>query len=569
MKSLNFNYRNIVILFTWFVVGNFLLKGQPIEWRSIHPIAGADDDYINDVVVYAQDNVVVGGRYKSTSLNFEGVSVSTTNNGSSPFYLTDVFIAQYDANGLIKWAISGGGRYGDNLTALAVDNDGNIYFSGTFASDTFMLDTVTLIKKAPSVQDVFFGKLNSQGKLQWLKSFGASDLTYVRRICLDNNGNIYIVGDYSGDSIVVQDLVAHTSGIYGGDIYLIKANPEGKAIKVKSIGGVSSEYASCIKWQNGTLVLAGISYSGDFYIDGKLVKSYGEWDCFIAYFDANLGCTMVKSFGGRQSEEIKDIDLYTNGDLAVVGSFRSDTLRVEGTELINQTSGTTPRQDDIFVVRYDNTGKLLLARSYGELPNDIASTVLFSKTGDIYIGGYMVSAELAFGSIKINHSQPGSGYTDYFLVRLNNTGNAIWGTSFGSNRDDENLLIRQNSAGKFIVTGNYRGTNLNAGNMILVNSGEPGSYEPFLGFFDEIVEIKKLNNDIFSIYPNPASSFIYLKNVPSNVEKIVLVDLYGRLIHSQNYYGLPIDVSMFQPGIYWVKLFEKNTVCVSKPFVKY
>ncbi len=547
------------------------LKAQSEGWESIHPVAGDDYDYINDVAIDAQDNIIIGGRYKSTELDFEGITITTQNNGPSPFFLTEVFIAKYDASGQILWAKSGGGRYGDNLTGLTVDNDGNIYFVGEFTSDTFLLDTVFLYKKAMSMQDIFYGKLNPAGDVIWLKSFGAENTAYVRDICIDSEGNLYITGDYTGDSIDIGSIRLYQTGIYGGDIYILKTDNSGNVLKAKGIGGNSSEYASCVKWHNGKLALAGSTFSGDFLIDDKLFDSFGDWDCFIAFLDeTELNCQMVKSIGGGQSENIDDVEFYDNGDLAVAGSFRSDTLHIENYVFINETSQSDPRQDDIFIVRYNSEGNVTMARSYGQLPNDYATSVLFSATGDMFLGGSTVSPNLSFGSLEISHSQPGSGYTDYYIVKLNSAGDAVWSDVLFSDLDDEDLIIRRNSSGKMIITGNYRGSSLTAGSRNIINSsGSDGGYEPFMAIFNTAVSVKKNPDEIVQVYPNPASDLLYLQNISEDIKNVIIIDAGGHLVYSSPFSGEAIKVAILPPGSYWLKLeFGENQHCIV-PFIKH
>jgi hypothetical protein len=546
------------------------LLAHSTGWESIHPIAGDDYDYINDVAIDAQNNIIIGGRYKSTELDFEGITITTQNNVSSPFFLTDVFIAKYNENGQIMWAKSGGGRYGDNLTGLTTDIDGNIYFVGEFTSDTFLLDTFLLHKQIQSMQDIFVGKLNPAGTVLWLKSFGAVNSAYVNDICIDDSGNLYITGDYTGDSIDFDTIRIYQSGIYGGDVYLLKTDNSGNALKAKSIGGISSEYASCVKWHNGKVALAGTTYSGDFMIGDQSFESWGEWDCFVAFLNSDLNCQMVKSIGGRQGENIVDMAFFSNGDLAIAGSFRSDTLHIENFEFINETSGSDLRQDDIFIARYNSAGNLLLARSYGQLPNDYATSVLFSTAGDIFLGGNTVSPNLSFGSLEITHSQPGSGYSDYYMVKLNSAGDAVWIDLLYSDLDDEDLIIRYNSSGKIIVAGNYRGSTLTAGNLTVNNSGgSNGGYEPFIAILDATVSVRKFNNETVQAYPNPAHDLLYLRNIPRNNCGISIIDAGGHMVFSMPYTGDPIQVSSLQPGTYWIRLQYGENEQSILPFTKY
>jgi len=74
-------------------------------------------------------------------------------------------------------------------------------------------------------------------------------------------------------------------------------------------------------------------------------------------------------------------------------------------------------------------------------------------------------------------------------------------------------------------------------------------------------------NDI-SVYPNPTNNFINIKNLPGNVDKIELVDSYGKVI--QLFQAMDkIPVSNLSPGVYFLRFLSDQKVMVArKKFVK-
>lgn len=72
-------------------------------------------------------NVLVGGIFRSPSISF-GTTV-LNNEGES-----DIFLAEYDGNGNINYALSEGGDYFETCFGVSKDSFGNIYVNGTFTS---------------------------------------------------------------------------------------------------------------------------------------------------------------------------------------------------------------------------------------------------------------------------------------------------------------------------------------------------------------------------------------------------------------------------------------------------
>ena len=121
-KKLLFKMKIILWTFIWIISENFL-KGQnlvwvngigSIEWEAGYSMAIGDSGY-----------VFIAGSFQET-VQF-GNDVSLTSNG-----WIDTFIAKYDISGNCIWAINMGGEYDDYCCSIALDENGNIYGTGSF-----------------------------------------------------------------------------------------------------------------------------------------------------------------------------------------------------------------------------------------------------------------------------------------------------------------------------------------------------------------------------------------------------------------------------------------------------
>ena len=87
---------------------------------------GSGSDRGLGIAVDGQGNVFVSGFFTG-SVNF-GSGISISANGGSQ----DAFVAKYSASGTILWARSGGSSgNSDRGNAVAVDNSGNVYVTGS------------------------------------------------------------------------------------------------------------------------------------------------------------------------------------------------------------------------------------------------------------------------------------------------------------------------------------------------------------------------------------------------------------------------------------------------------
>jgi hypothetical protein len=92
----------------------------------------------------------------------------------------DIFVSKLDSSGNFIWAKNAGGAYNDRGYAIAIDNEGNSYITGTTET---------------GYDPAFLLKYNSNGSQEWMKTFGAS---FCSDITIDSEGNTYIIGCFQG-----------------------------------------------------------------------------------------------------------------------------------------------------------------------------------------------------------------------------------------------------------------------------------------------------------------------------------------------------------------------------------
>jgi len=110
--------------------------------------------------------------------------------------------------------------------------------------------------------------------------------------------------------------------------------------------------------------------------------------------------------------------------------------------------------DDLWLTLLSPNGELIWQKSLGGSSSEEAQAIVPLENGDYVIGGYTSSDD---GDATDNH-----GKADFWILRIDGSGNIIWQKSFGGSEVDKISSIIQTSDGGFIAVGS---TNSNGGDV--------------------------------------------------------------------------------------------------------
>ncbi|MDD2635795.1 MAG: T9SS type A sorting domain-containing protein [Bacteroidales bacterium] len=79
--------------------------------------------------------------------------------------------------------------------------------------------------------------------------------------------------------------------------------------------------------------------------------------------------------------------------------------------------------------------------------------------------------------------------------------------------------------------------------------------------------VAEFNSDVVSIYPNPASDYLYIISEHNNLEHIKIIDVQGRIIKKSNIINGMVDIAFLDSGIYFVEFLQDNLLVYYK-FIK-
>ncbi|MEG4973186.1 DUF4347 domain-containing protein [Microcoleus sp. K4-B3] len=162
----------------------------------------------------------------------------------------DIVTTKYDSNGNQLWLKQFGTADSDSPSELAIDSAGNLYLMG----ETKVINSERL--------DTWATKYDSNGNQLWLKQFLTINSSFlsdsVSDSAVDSAGNVYLMGETNGS------LVGQNAG--GLDIWATKYDSNGNQLWLKQFGTANFELASELALDGaGNVYLMGET-SGDIWV---------------------------------------------------------------------------------------------------------------------------------------------------------------------------------------------------------------------------------------------------------------------------------------------------------------
>ena len=329
----------------------------------------------------------------------------------------------------IEWQKCLGGTNYEYVNSVEQTEDGGYIVAGYSYSNDGDVTGNHLDSNGYTTADVWIVKLDAAGTIQWQKSYGGTKFDYGKHIQQTQDGGFIVAGNSNSND-------GDVSGHHGGetiDYWLLKLDSIGTIQWQKSYGGSGMDELYSIKQTyDGGYVVAGNSDSND----GDVSGNHGYFDYWIINLDSLGNLEWEKSLGGNYEDFPFSISQTLDSGYIVAGN----TISTNGD--ITNSFGF----GDCWVVKLFTNGNIQWQKSFGGSGEDKASSV--KQTND---GGYIFvgSTNSTDGDITFNH-----GYTDCWVVKLDNLGNISWQYCLGGSGQENGYNIQFTNDGGFIIIGN-------------------------------------------------------------------------------------------------------------------
>ena len=323
-----------------------------------------------------------------------------------------------------KWKLNGNYISGANNNTYTAATNG-VYALETTTTGSGCVVTTSIVNLQTNVATapVITGSPTTcslSPQKNWDKRFGGTD-TDVLTTMLSLSPTEYLFG---GDSRSGQngDKSQPNRGTSGfEDYWIVKTDSSGAKLWDRRYGGNSYDNLAKMLPDINNLILGGSAFSG---VSGdKTQGSRGYTDYWLVKTDLATGNVLWdKRFGGSGSELLKDVVITPDNGYLLGGYSNSP----QGGEKTSNNKGT----NDYWVVKTDASGVKQWDNNYGSpLGNNYLSKVMSVS------GGYLLCGT-STGMNGGDKTQNPRGLRDFWIIKTDASGVKMWDKVIGGSNDD-------------------------------------------------------------------------------------------------------------------------------------
>ena len=534
--------KKITLLFTAIIFSvNGFSQAPVIQWQN--NIGGSSADNLYCIRQTADGGYILGG---FSSSNISGDKTENC------FGWDDYWIVKTDASGNIQWQNTIGGNDIDRVLSVQQTTDGG-YILGGYSYSVISGDKT---ENNIGVSDYWIVKTDASGNIQWQNTMGGTGFDELQCIQQTADGG-YILGGYSNSNSSTDK----TENCMGGfDYWIVKTNASGNIQWQNTIGGNNDDLLRTVQQTiDGGYILGGYS-SSNISVD-KTENSIGNYDYWIVKTDSLGNIQWQNTIGGSSGDDFFSIEQTVDGGYILGGYSRSNT---SGDKSENNWD-TTLVTGDYWIVKTDASGNIQWQNTIGGSDEDWLRYI--QQTTD---GGYILCGDSwSNSSGDKTENLVGGLYSDYWIIKINASGNIQWQNTIGGNLYEDYSSIEQTTEGGYILGGRSESS----------ISGD--KTENSIGWFDywiiklapdfpTVSDEKVAAKESLLLFPSPATTEVTINFGNTSYFNVQLRNTLGEVLQQTQTTSatLSLNISSYPKGIYFVTVSDENKNSVTGKVVK-
>lgn len=287
------------------------------------------------------------------------------------------------------WLKSYSGSGDTIFNSFSITSDGGIVAVGSAVTST----SPTFLEDGEADTNLLIAKLNTNGEIEWQKSYGESGSEYGYAVIESTSGGYVAVGE-------TTSFEASST-----DAFIVRVDEGGKVLWAKRIGGSSEDYAVDVKeTDKGDYVVLGVTKTGE------KDNTTANYDIFLVGIDEYGSVLWQKQYVGAGDDVAYNILKTKEGDFVITGATTSKGLG----------------DYDALVMKTDAGGVVKWQKFFGTSNDDYGYYLTESKDG-----GYLLVGETFLKDRKNR-----TGFSNAYIVRINSFGGDEWQKSYGFGKNN-------------------------------------------------------------------------------------------------------------------------------------
>jgi len=352
----------------------------------------------------------------------------------------DVFLVKMDSLANVIFAKSFQSIGAIDVTGLAIDANDNIYLAGQFKSQ--MTFGSIVLPESLFFYDIFLAKTDSNGNALWAKKYSyASDASIV----LDSDQNVYLGGCYYG-SLTIPSLQETINSAYPDRMFSLKMDSDGHEKWIKPYGGILAIDNAQNLYMSGSY--SNYIHIGPFYMENIFPTE--NHNVYVAKSDSSGSVLWAKTFCKNEHALLNGASFDTlSNTLLITGTFKTDTLSFD--DIVIHNNGMA----DLYIAKLDTSANVLYAKSYGGYGADYSWGLTRISPDYTAVLGTAFSDSIQLGDIVIKGGSTNSGYGDFFFFVIDNNGVPVWAKCYPKAETQSLKSIISDKDGNVIVFGDF------------------------------------------------------------------------------------------------------------------
>ncbi|MBL7950935.1 MAG: T9SS type A sorting domain-containing protein [Flavobacteriales bacterium] len=512
------------------------------------------------------------------------------------------------------WATALLGTGQPQVKAVAALEDGGALVCGIF-NDTLRAGNDTIITHGD--WDGFLARLNGAGDVLWLKAIGNANFDELHEIVVDDAGNGFATGTFSG---TVDWNGSAVTGNAGREGVLVKFDLDGELLWFRRANGYSTGYTVSVS-EDGVVYWGGLVNTSVSFGSTTVTNTNSLFNTYVARYTAGdgtlLGAQRVTSSSGESGAYGMDVD--SEGDLYLtgynrpqqnpyVGSYMGKVSYSGGTSwtqtvasafgdvygrdvsvtndghvyftgniynnltFIDAPIGQFGRYKNAYLARFSSDGTLDFVQQYGSTSVDEGLAVVCDGLNNAYWTG-RYTGPVAFDTITVNAIGISTSQ-DIFVARTEPTGGVAWvSRAGGAGLEEFGTAMDKQENGPLIIGGQYTSYYSIFGTDTLPPPNGQRCFVASMGVPDD--ELTTALNEpaaplALRIHPVPTQDHLFVAlEGGRGASAFEVLDASGRMVLSSTLRAPlgTIDVHALAEGSYILRMTEKDGQRVAKRFV--